>query len=161
MKVHDVIVGGVIFGLGAFVATTGYMLRPPRHLAYGPGFFPMLIGFGLMTVGALIAIQALSTLRGSRWATVPEWARSRAGLLRFAIIPAAIVFYIVAVGPLGFLATATILLATIFTVNGVAVRRGVPLALGLAVVVNLVFASVLHVPLSWGVLEPFSGWLIW
>ena len=161
MKVHDVVVGGVVLGLGTYVAATGHSLTPPRHLAYGPGFFPMLIGIGMMAVGALICVRAAWALRGAALTTAPEWMRSGRAALKFWIIPAAIVFYIVAVDPLGFLATATILLATIFVVNGVSVRRGVPLALALSVVINLVFASLLHVPLSWGVLEPVSGWLIW
>lgn len=65
MKVHDIIVGGAIFGLGVFVAATGHGLRPPRHLAYGPGFFPVLIGVGLMAVGALIFVRAAWSLRGA------------------------------------------------------------------------------------------------
>lgn len=161
MKVHDVVVGGAVLGLGTFVAVTGQALRPPRHLAYGPGFFPMLIGIGLMAVGALILVRAAWTLRGAVLVTAPEWLSSGRAALKFSIIPAAIVFYLFAVDPLGFLATATILLASIFVVNGVSARRGVPLAFVLAVVVNLVFASLLHVPLAWGVLEPVSGWLIW
>ncbi|NLH79334.1 MAG: tripartite tricarboxylate transporter TctB family protein [Phyllobacteriaceae bacterium] len=161
MKVHDVVVGGVVLGLGTYVAVTGHGLTPPRHLAYGPGFFPMLIGIGLMAVGALICVRAAWALRGAALVTAPDWLRSGRAALRFWIIPVAIVFYMVAVDPLGFLATATISLATIFVVNGVTVWRGLPLALALSVVINLVFASLLHVPLSWGVLEPVSGWLIW
>lgn len=161
MKVHDVVVGGVVLGLGVFVAATGHSLTPPRHLAYGPGFFPMLIGIGLTAVGALILVRAVWALRGATLVTPPDWIRSGRAALRFLIIPAAIVFYMLAVDPLGFLATATILLAAIFAANGVSVRRGAPLAFALAVVINLVFASFLHVPLSWGALEPVSGWLIW
>lgn len=161
MKVHDVIVGGLVLGLGTWVAVTGHGLTPPRHLAYGPGFFPKLIGIGLMAVGALICLRAAWSLRGTALVTAPDWLQSGRATLKFWIIPAAIVFYAVAVDPLGFLATATILLATIFVVNGVAVSRGLPLAFALSVVINLVFASLLHVPLSWGVLEPVSGWLIW
>lgn len=161
MKVHDIIVGGAIFGLGVFVATTGHSLTPPRHLAYGPGFFPMLIGIGLMAVGALICVRAAWSLRGSALISAPDWMRSGRAALRFWIVPAAIVFYMVAVDPLGFLATASILLSAIFVVNGVTPMRSVSLAVGLAIVVNIVFASLLHVPLAWGVLEPVSGWLIW
>lgn len=161
MRVHDVIVGGLILALGTYIAVTGHALAPPRHLAYGPGFFPMLIGIAMMVVGALIFVRAAWTLRGAALVVAPDWLRSGKAAVRFWIIPAVIVFYMFAVEPLGFLATATVLLASIFVVNGIRPWRGLVLALALAIVVDILFASLLHVPLAWGVLEPVSGWLIW
>ncbi len=161
MKVHDSIVGAVILVLGASVAIYARTLVPPRHLPYGPGFFPFLIGIALALVGAGMIVQGVRAGRGVALFTPPEWIASLKTALRFWVLPAAIGFYMVAVGPLGFLATATILLATILIINGISVLRGIGLAVTVALVVNIIFASVLHVPLSWGVLTPISGWFIW
>jgi putative tricarboxylic transport membrane protein len=161
MKVHDSFIGAAVFLFGAFVAIYANTLTPPRHLQYGPGFFPFLIGIGLVAVGAGIFIKGARDWRGQAPFVVPVWIKSGQAALKFWIMPAAIVFYLIAVVPLGFLATATIILATAFLVNGVSPVRGLPLALVIAIVVNIAFASILHVPLPWGVLTSVSRWLIW
>nr|WP_321526140.1 tripartite tricarboxylate transporter TctB family protein [uncultured Cohaesibacter sp.] len=161
MKVHDSIVGLVVAILGAAIALYSQSLVPPRHLNYGPGFFPLLIGIGLLLVGGGLMVQGYVTGRGRPLAQRPRWLASRDFTFRFWIIPIAILFYWLAVTPLGFLATSTILLAMIQIANGVRWKLAVVVALITSVVVNILFASILHVPLSWGVLTPISGWFIW
>ena len=161
MKVHDSFIGAFVFLLGAYVAVYANGLTPPRHLQYGPGFFPFLIGIGLAAVGVGIFINGVRNWHAQAPFVVPDWLSSGRAALKFWILPAAIVFYLIVVIPLGFLATATIILATIFFVNGVPLGRGVALALVIAAIVNIAFASILHVPLPWGVLTPVSRWLIW
>ncbi|WP_319484323.1 tripartite tricarboxylate transporter TctB family protein [uncultured Cohaesibacter sp.] len=161
MKVHDSIVGLVVAVLGGAIALYSQSLVPPRHLNYGPGFFPLLIGIGLLLVGGGLMVQGYVTGRGQPLVHRPRWLASRDFTFRFWIIPIAILFYWLAVTPLGFLATSTILLAMIQIANGVRWKLAVTVALITSVVVNILFASILHVPLSWGVLTPISGWFIW
>lgn len=161
MKLHDALVGAIVLVLGALVAGYARTLTPPRHLAYGPGFFPLLIGIGLMAVGAGITVGGLRSLRRQPVFVAPDWVHSAAAALRFWILPGAILFYLLVVDRLGFLLTATAILAAIMAVNGLALPRALALALVLSAAVNAVFASILHVPLPWGVLTPVSGWLIW
>ncbi len=161
MKVHDAIIGAAVLALGVSVSAYAHTLKPPRHLDYGPGFFPFLIGIGLCLVGSGLVFQGIRNGRNQALFVLPEWVHSGKAALRFWILPAAIVFYLVAVTPLGFLLTAILILTTIFIINGVAIGRSLGLAVLLSVIVNIAFASVLHVPLAWGVLTPVSRWLIW
>lgn len=161
MKAHDTIVGMVFLCAGTFVAAYAHGLTPPRHLTYGPGFFPFLVGVGLMLVGGGIALQGIRTFRTQPLAVAPDWIGSRRKFIRFWILPLGIVFYMVAVEPLGFLATATLLLVAIMKTSGVSVGQSVAVGFIVALVVNLAFASFLHVPLAWGILTPISGWFMW
>lgn len=161
MKLHDGAIGTIVACFGAFVAAHARTLNPPRHLDYGPGFFPLLIGIGLMGVGGLIVLNGVRGGRGQPLFVAPVWVRSGTMALRFWILPAAIGFYLLAVEWLGFLMTSITILASIMAVNGVSLRRSVGLAVALSVLVNVIFASILHVPLPWGFLTPVSGWLIW
>ncbi|WP_321449529.1 tripartite tricarboxylate transporter TctB family protein [uncultured Cohaesibacter sp.] len=161
MKAHDSIVGLVVAILGGAIALYSQSLVPPRHLNYGPGFFPLLIGIGLVLVGGGLIVQGYVTGRDKPLFYRPRWLENRQLVFRFWIIPIAILFYWLAVTPLGFLATATILLAIIQIANGVRWKLAFGVALITALVVNILFASILHVPLSWGLLTPISGLFIW
>lgn len=161
MKVHDTFVGLAFLGLGIFIAAYSQTLAAPRGQAYGPGFFPLLIGTGMALVGLAISLQGLRSYRASALAEAPEWAEGVRPALRFWIIPIAIIFFVVAVTPLGFLITATVILSVVMTVNSGRPLISLTTALVVALVVNLCFASLLHVPLPWGPLTSISGWFIW
>lgn len=161
MKVHDVVVGLVFVCFGIFVVAYSQTLSPPRHLTYGPGFFPSLIGGGLILVGAGIAAQGLRTLRLQPLAVSPDWLGSPLMAVRFWVLPVGVVFYLFAVEALGFLLTVFLMLTAILKANGVSTRGSVVVGFAVAAVVNIVFASLLHVPLAWGLLEPVSGWFLW
>jgi len=161
MKVHDAIVGLVFLCFGIFVVAYAQTLTPPRHLTYGPGFFPSLIGGGLILVGAGILVQGIRAWRLQPLGEAPEWLRSPVLAMRFWILPAGVVFYIIAVEPLGFLLTVFLMLSAILKANGASLPSSLAVGLTVAVIVNIVFASLLHVPLAWGVLTPVSGWFLW
>ena len=161
MKVHDIIIGIIILALGLCVAAYSTTLVAPRNLSYGPGFFPLLVGCGMALVGLVISFQGMRNLRAEPAFELPEWTRSARMALRFWILPAAILFYVVAVETLGFLATATLILTAAMTAGGVRLFKAFVVGLLVAVITNIAFASLLHVPLPWGPLTSISGWLIW
>ncbi|SJZ66063.1 tripartite tricarboxylate transporter TctB family protein [Consotaella salsifontis] len=161
MKIHDAIIGAIFLCIGIAVVIYARTLVPPRHLAYGPGFFPFLVGCGLALVGGGIVIQSWRGLRATPFLVAPDWLASRKAFLRFWVLPFSIAFYMLAIGPFGFLGTATVLLAMILVVNDVSPLPAIGISLAVAMVVNIIFASFLHVPLSWGLLTPISGWFIW
>jgi putative tricarboxylic transport membrane protein len=161
MKVHDAFVGAVFLGAGVFVALYAQSLTPPRHLAYGPGFFPTLIGTGMALTGGAIIITALRAGSADQWVVKPDWWGSAGASLRFWAIPAAIIFYYLVAGTLGFLATAAIILTALTFINGARISIAALVGVVSAVILNIVFASILHVPLPWGPLRSISGWFIW
>ncbi|MGQ9371622.1 tripartite tricarboxylate transporter TctB family protein [Azospirillum sp. ST 5-10] len=161
MKVHDVFVGLFFLAAGAFVAAYAATLTPPRHLAYGPGFVPSLIGTAMMLVGGGIVLTALRTVRTAPLWQWPDWAANPRGRWRFAALLAAIAAYVLLVDALGFLLTATLILLALFVVAGMRPPAALAVGVASAAALTVVFASVLHVPLPWGPLQSVSGWLIW
>lgn len=161
MKVHDIIIGMIFLALGIGVAVYSTTLVAPRNLNYGPGFFPFLVGCGMALVGLVIALQGLRSIRSTPVVVLPDWMRSAHMALRFWILPASILFYVFAVDLLGFLATATLILTAAMAIAGIHLFKAFAVGLVVAVVTNIAFASLLHVPLPWGPLTSISGWLIW
>lgn len=161
MKISDAITGTVFALLGAFMMIYASGLAPPRHLQYGAGFFPSIIGAGLILVGGGIAWNGIRTLGSGRLVSLPETAGSRRGWMLFGAVIAATVFYLLAVEALGFLLTSTVALLALFVVAGAPFLRSLVVAVATSVVFTIFFASLLHMPLPWGPLQSISGWLIW
>ena len=59
LRIGEAILGGVVLGLGLFIAIeTSRLEVAPTHAAIGPTLFPFLIATGLLIVGALVLYQA-------------------------------------------------------------------------------------------------------
>lgn len=161
MRIHDIILGPFIALLGVGLCVWSLFLPMPSHLDYGPGMFPRLTGAGLILSGLVIAAGALT--RGEWGALVgrPLWTRDLRIAWRFWVLLVAPFFYVFAADTLGFFATAALILIAVMLANGVRLHWAVPVGLVLAAFVNIVFASLLGVPLPWGPLTPISGYLIW
>jgi putative tricarboxylic transport membrane protein len=160
MRINDSIAGAVIAVFGLFMIIYAGTLQAPRNLQYGAGFFPQLIGAGLLLVGAAIAWNGVRALSGDRLWQLPD-ASHPGGWLRFAAIPLSILFYLVVADGLGFFLTAVVLLTFLFWAAKVPLRIGVLVSVIAAALFSIFFASVLHMPLPWGPLQGISGWLIW
>lgn len=160
MRLNDILIGFLFTCLGLAALGYGLTLVPPRNLPYGPGFFPQIIGGGMALAGALLMIRSIPKRRESAIASFPQWVKSGRGIGRFASIPLAIIFFVIALTPLGFPAVSWIILSSLFCVGGIRPLRAVAVAFVIAVVLTLMFASVLHVPLPWGPLTPISGYFL-
>jgi len=90
----------------------------------------------------------------AQWIASEPWTRSHRHLLAFALTLGVNVFYVLAVGWLGFVLTGTVYLAALFAVYGVQARWVVPLALVSTLVIHTAFYKLLRVPLPWGLLQP-------
>jgi putative tricarboxylic transport membrane protein len=73
----------------------------------------------------------------------------------FLAVCAALVLYIVAAGPLGFIPTGVILLAALFLKFGVRPVRSIVTAFVATLLIHTAFYKLLKVPLPWGLLERF------
>src|SRR5262245_6467995 len=59
LRIGEGVLGGVVFGLGAFIAIETAMLEvAPANVAIGPRLFPFLVAAGLLLVGAAVLWQA-------------------------------------------------------------------------------------------------------
>jgi len=152
VQLSDRITGGALVVLGAAAAWGGSRLPAVPGQDVGPAAFPMLIGFGLIICGVLIA------LRVGRSFEVEEEPEENSGSvmsrfgLRVLTPPALLLFYMLAVERLGFLLTA----ATMVFLGVLALRGSLKLAIPLAIVapllVHLAFYKLLRVPLPDGLL---------
>jgi putative tricarboxylic transport membrane protein len=59
LRIGEAVLGGVVLGLGLFVAIETSLLEvAPSNAAIGPRLFPFLIAFGLLAVGVGVLWQA-------------------------------------------------------------------------------------------------------
>ncbi|MBS7813293.1 tripartite tricarboxylate transporter TctB family protein [Roseococcus pinisoli] len=152
MQLSDRITGGALVLLGAAAAWGGSKLPAVPGQDVGPAAFPMLIGFGLIFCGSLIAFGV------GRSFEVEEEPQENSGSLmarlglRVLVPPALLLFYALAVDHLGFLLTAGVMVF----LGALALRASVKLALPLAIIapffVHLAFYRLLRVPLPEGLL---------
>lgn len=161
MKLNESVLGAAFCALGLWTVFYSAGLPKPRHLDYGPGLFPTLIGAGLVICGGIQVIAGLLRWRAAPIIDRPAWLGDRRLVLNLAVIPAACLFYYFTAESLGFLFTGLMILVIMLLVGGVAPVRATAVSLIMITAITMIFASILHVPLPWGVLAPISGWFIW
>ena len=156
MKVNDAVPGAVLLALGAavLVAVQGYPKIPGQPV--GPALFPGLIAVGLCIGGALLMLRGLAQRPRQAWLVWDDWVRSPRHVLALAVLLGSVVFYIAAVGWLGFLPTAALILLALFLVLRVPPGRAVLIAVIATVVIHFAFYKLLRVPLPWGLLTPYA-----
>ena len=152
MRVGDGASGVFSIAFGAAVTAYSWSFPATPGHPVGPAVFPAAIGCSLVVAGALLLIGALRQPRHP-WIELPAWARNPRLALNFVLVLGAVMFYAVAVDRLGFLITATFLLAILFGAFGVRRTRILPRAAGVALAIHFSFYTLLRVPLPWGVLE--------
>ena len=161
MHLSDRISGLFLVALGGVAAYAGSRLPPVPGQQIGPNVFPMVVGGGLVLCGALIALgighrfeeQAEADLAAH--ADPAEASARPPGRWRgLAVLvpPGLLVFYVLAVERLGFLATAATIVLTAAMALGARLRLAVPLALMAPPLVHVVFAKLLRVPLPVGLI---------
>lgn len=165
MLLPDRVTGLVVAALGGAAAYAGSRLPPVPGQQVGPSAFPTVIGLGLFACGALIALgigrsfeedaEPESAIAGDAGDAQTHPRRGYA--LRALIPPALLIFYVVAVEPLGFVPTAGAMVFILSLTFGASLRLAVPLAVIGPVIVHLAFYKLLRVPLPAGLLPmPWS-----
>jgi putative tricarboxylic transport membrane protein len=160
MRISDRISGVSLLLLGAASFWGGSRLPPVPGQQVGPSVFPMVVGAGLVILGLLIALHIGRSFEEIAEAELAEhsepdpeaeaYQRRRQWLVL--LPPSLLVFYYFASEPLGFVLTAAIMIGTLaFAFN--AQRRWIlPVAIGGAIFIHLVFFKLLRVPLAPGLL---------
>jgi putative tricarboxylic transport membrane protein len=152
MRAGDSASGVLAIAFGAAVAVYSWSFPATPGHPVGPAAFPAALGCSLVVAGALLLIGGLRQPRDS-WIELPAWARDPRLASNFVLVLAAVMFYALTVDRLGFLITATFLLAILFGVFGVRRTRILPLAVTVTLAIHVAFYTLLGVPLPWGVLE--------
>ncbi|MBM3547662.1 MAG: tripartite tricarboxylate transporter TctB family protein [Alphaproteobacteria bacterium] len=161
MKFNDAIVGLVVALLGAAViAQAGYFPKA-RHIPYGPGFLPTILGVGLAICGVLLIVRGISERRTQPLLKLGEWSRSPRHVFGFALVLVCLAFYALFADDIGhFACSVLILLVLIGHLTG-RWLRALWISILASIAIQFFFVDLLLVPLPWGVLEPYSGWFVW
>lgn len=155
MKFNDAIPGALFLAIAifAFVHAGSFMRFP--GVPYGPDLFPRIIAVIMGGGGLILIVNGLRSANSASWLELADWARQwRSYGIFFAVI-AAVLFYVFLSGTLGFLLTGFLMLTGLFLVTRGAstVLSSAALALGVTVLIHLVFVEALRVPLPFGVIE--------
>lgn len=148
MRLHDTLLGALLVALAAafFAYTFTFPDMPGQR--YGPALFPRLIALGIMVCGVLIAVRGWRSGRPMLDLSPPL--RHLQGWLALLAMPLAVVFYWLAADRLGFLPTATIVVAGLCAWLGVRLWAALLTGVLTALVVQWFFGSLMRVPLPRG-----------
>lgn len=148
MRLHDTLLGLLFIALAA--AIFGYTFTFPDFPGqrYGPNLFPRLIAIGIALCGVVIAARGWRS--GAPWVAMGGELRSAHGLVSFLAMPLAVVFYLAVAERLGFLPTATIIVAALCAWFGVRWWAALFTGVAAALVIHWFFGSVMRVPLPRG-----------
>jgi putative tricarboxylic transport membrane protein len=152
VKVNDAVVGAclVALAIAILVHIQAYPLIPGQK--YGPALFPGVIAVGLIGCGLLLLRRGVRA--GRPLVALAGWMRDPSLVTNFLAVCAVLVFYIVAVAPLGFIPTAILCLVALFLKLRVRPLPAIVVAVAATLVIHTLFYKLLRVPLPWGVLEP-------
>jgi putative tricarboxylic transport membrane protein len=158
VKVNDAVSGAVFVVLAAliFFFTRGFTEMHGQD--YGAAFFPRVIAVAMALLGASLIVHGLRTRAGNPWVETLDWMRSPRHAANFALILAALVFYILISDTLGFaLSSIIILFVLLLRLRGPATwRSSAAIAIVGTIVIQQFFGQFLRVPLPWGVFEAYA-----
>lgn len=156
MKLGDLPLGILagLFGLAVILEAASF--PEMAGMAYGPEFFPTLVGIGFCLCGfALIAgdLRARLSATARPLFTVEAALRQRKAQLRAAAVLVTVVAFILLAKPLGFILALALLL--FFLLRSLATGWIVSLAIALALpfALHFCFTNLLRVPLPRGFVE--------
>jgi putative tricarboxylic transport membrane protein len=151
MKLNPTLSGLLVLIVGLAIVVHARSFPAATGQSIGPGFFPSLVGAGLILCG--LALIVSGRRRGEPWIEAAEWMRRPRMIFNLLLVFADLVFYAVAVSSLGFFITALVFLSVLMVAFKVPPTRVVPLALAVTLIIHYAFYTLLRVPLPWGVLE--------
>ncbi len=160
MKLSDRFTGLFLILLGLAAAWGGSRLPPVPGQQVGPSVFPMVVGAGLILVGALIALHIGRSFEEIAAAEVAAHSEPDSEAERYAasrrwvawLPPVLLVFYYLVSERLGFVPTAFLMIAVLAYAFNANRKLILPVSLLGAIGIQIVFVKLLRVPLPPGLL---------
>lgn len=158
MKVNDAISGLACVLLAGVVYWLTWDFPGMPGQPYGPALFPRLIAVLMALAGLGLILSGLRKRADAPAVLFPEWVRSPRHVASLLGVILAVVFYILASKPLGFVLSAFTVLTVLFLLlRGRAhVWSSLAIAAVSTIAIQQFFGDLLRVPLPWGVLRPIA-----
>lgn len=151
MKFNDRMIGliAILGGVAIIAGTFGFRSVPGQQ--FGSAFFPRIVGMATILVGLAQIIVATPgpLLR------IADDLRDRDAFCKLAVI-AGVLIWLFTVQSLGFLLTTALLTGVLALIFGARPGSAAIVAIGLPILLHLIFSTLLRVPLPRGLIE---GWL--
>ncbi|TKT57973.1 tripartite tricarboxylate transporter TctB family protein [Rhizobiaceae bacterium LC148] len=145
--------------VGAVILFLSLQLPQPMaatRIAYGPGFFPTILGAVVTIAGLLMAIiNPADAFEEDEEHDAFAWRQ----YIRPAIVAAAALVYILFSTQLGFLILAPIILTMLLVMGRVVLWQAFLIGIAGPVIIYILFAKLLLVPLPLGLLAPIGAYL--
>jgi putative tricarboxylic transport membrane protein len=149
MKYADCWAGGLIGVIGIVAICAAWPLQLVSDFGPGPGFVPVLLGIGLIVMGAGVAIAA--------WRGRDNPKKSYGSFRKPLLVAAVMAGYLALLNVLGFpVATALFLFTLIHWVESRSVSQALALAVFITLGLHIVFVAVLKTSLPVGILPWIS-----
>jgi putative tricarboxylic transport membrane protein len=156
MKISDAVTGTLLLILAAAIGIYVSGFPAMSGQKYGAALFPGMIAVGLAACGALLLARGMRTKAPA--VEFAPWIRMPALAANFALVCSALLLYIFASEPLGFMPTGALLLLALFLKFGVRLLPAVVVAPLAVLAIHLLFYKLLKVPLPWGILGFMAAW---
>lgn len=152
MKIHDSLIGALLFALGLWVLITAWAYPQMQGQSIGPGTFPSVLGALFMAGGVLLAVSGLRT-QGMKLIHIdPGW-RHPNRLAAALIATAGVVLFSLGFETIGFPVAGFVLLTALFFLSGYRGLTWVLVSATFVLAVHLLMTRLLYVPLPAGILK--------
>ncbi len=153
MRFNDAVLGTVLLAFSVLVGWWSQSFPAIPGQQYGAAVFPTLVAVALGGCSLVLIVSGLR--QGGALVLRDEWAESLAGPARVVLVLASVVFFVLAVDPLGFIPTMTLVLVLDLRLLGVRWLTTIAVAVAMSFLLQWSFGDLLHVPLPWGVLSAY------
>jgi putative tricarboxylic transport membrane protein len=152
MRLNDALLGSLLLVLAAALAAIARTFPPVPGQDYGASAFPTLVAAGFAGCGLVLIRSGLR--ERAPLVVFRDWTRSPSRVIDVLATIAAVVFYIFAAEPLGFIPTTALILLALLRRFGVGWAASLAIAIATPLVMQFLFGRLLLVPLPWGLLAP-------
>jgi putative tricarboxylic transport membrane protein len=154
MRFNDAVVGVAFILLSGIMIALTFSFPAFPGQKYGPSLFPRILGAGIILCSAMLVLRGWKARgTGERWLTLEPWTAQPRRLASFALMLGAMVFYLLASEPLGFIPSAFLIQFVLFLWFGVRPITSLVVAVAMTFLVHWFFASLMRVPLPRGILD--------
>jgi putative tricarboxylic transport membrane protein len=153
MRFNDAVLGVILMALAGVMLALTFSFPPFPGQQYGPSLFPRILAGGIIVFSAILMLRSFRAGRREPWLELADWVREPRQLASFALMLGAMVFYIFASEPLGFIPTAFLIQLVMFFWFGVRPVTAITVAIVMTGVVYWFFDGLMRVPLPRGILD--------